>query len=80
MVYDDVAPFLSMSNNVYKEINSDFDLCDSAFYGDNYDHNVAGVINGEYDKGKPGAYKLKMAVRDESKNTTEKNFTLNLID
>ena len=79
-VYDDVAPFLSMSNNVYKEINSDFDLCDSAFYGDNYDRNVACVINGEYDKEKTGAYKLKMTVRDESGNESEKDFTLHLIE
>ena len=79
-VYDDVAPFLSMSNNVYKEINSDFDLCDSAFYGDNYDRNVACIINGEYDKEKTGAYKLKMTVRDESGNESEKDFTLHLIE
>ena len=79
-VYDDVAPFLSMSNNVYKEINSDFDLCYSAFYGDNYDRNVACVINGEYDKEKTGAYKLKMTVRDESGNESEKDFTLHLIE
>ena len=50
MVYDDVAPFLSMSNNVYKEINSIFNLWDIAFYGNNYDHNVDCVINGKYDK------------------------------
>ena len=79
-VYDDIAPFLSMSNNVYKEINSDFDLCDSAFYGDNYDRNVACVINGVYDKEKTGAYKLKMTVRDESGNESEKDFTLHLIE
>ena len=79
-VYDDVAPFLSMSNNVYKEINSDFDLCDSAFYGDNYDRNVACVINGEYDKEKTGAYTIKMTVRDESGNESEKDFTLHLIE
>lgn len=50
MVYDNVAPFLSMSNNVYKEINSIFNLWDIAFYGNNYDHNVDCVINGKYDK------------------------------
>ena len=40
-VYDDTPPFLSMSNNIYKLVDADFNLCDSAFYGDNYDRNDA---------------------------------------
>lgn len=78
-VYDDTAPFLSMSNNVYKIVNSDFNLCDSAFYGDNYDRNVACLIDGDYDKNTVGAYKLNMIVRDASGNESNKEFTLHII-
>ena len=78
-VYDDTAPFLSMSNNVYKVVNNDFNLCDSAFYGDNYDRNVACLIDGDYDKDTVGAYKLNMIVRDASGNESNKEFTLHII-
>ena len=78
-VYDDTPPFLSMSNNIYKLVDTDFNLCDSAFYGDNYDRNVACIINGDYDKDTVGAYKLNMVVRDESGNETNKDFTLHVI-
>ena len=78
-VYDDTAPFLSMSNNVYKVVNNDFNLCDSAFYGDNYDRNVACQIDGDYDKDTVGAYKLNMIVRDASGNESNKEFTLHII-
>ena len=78
-VYDDTPPFLSMSNNIYKLVDTDFNLCDSAFYGDNYDRNVACIISGDYDKDTAGAYKLNMVVRDESGNETNKDFTLHVI-
>ena len=78
-VYDDTPPFLSMSNNIYKLVDTDFNLCNSAFYGDNYDRNVACIINGDYDKDTVGAYKLNMVVRDESGNETNKDFTLHVI-
>lgn len=78
-VYDNTAPFLSMSNNVYKVVNNDFNLCNSAFYGDNYDRNVACLIDGDYDKDTVGAYKLNMIVRDASGNESNKEFTLHII-
>ena len=78
-VYDDTPPFLSMSNNIYKLVNTDFDLCNNAFYGDNYDRRAACVVNGNYDKDTVGAYKLNLLVRDESGNETNKDFTLHII-
>lgn len=78
--YDKERPFLSMSSNVYKEVNSDFDLCSSAFYADNYDRDLKCFINGEYDKMKIGNYKLELVVRDQSGNESSQNFTLHMIE
>ena len=78
--YDKEVPFLSMSSNVYKEINSDFDLCSSAFYADNYDRDLECFINGEYDKMEIGNYKLELVVRDQSGNESSQNFNLHMIE
>lgn len=78
--YDKERPFLSMSSNVYKEVNSDFDLCSSAFYADNYDRDLKCFINGEYDKMKIGNYKLELVVRDQSGNESSQNFNLHMIE
>lgn len=78
--YDKERPFLSMSSNVYKEVNSDFDLCSSAFYADNYDRDLKCFINGEYDKSEIGNYKLELVVRDQSGNESSQNFNLHMIE
>ena len=78
--YDKERPFLSMSSNVYKVVNSDFDLCSSAFYADNYDRDLKCFINGEYDKMKIGNYKLELVVRDQSGNESSQNFNLHMIE
>lgn len=78
--YDKEVPFLSMSSNVYKVVNSDFDLCSSAFYADNYDRDLECFINGEYDKNTIGNYKLELVVRDQSGNESSQNFNLHMIE
>lgn len=78
--YDKEVPFLSMSSNVYKVVNSDFDLCSSAFYVDNYDRDLECFINGEYDKMEIGNYKLELVVRDQSGNESSQNFNLHMIE
>ncbi len=78
--YDKERPFLSMGSNIYKEVNSDFDLCSSAFYADNYDRDLKCFINGEYDKMKIGNYKLELVVRDQSGNESSQNFNLHMIE
>ena len=78
--YDKEVPFLSMSSNVYKVVNSDFDLCSNAFYADNYDRNLECLINGEYNKDELGDYKLQLVVKDQSGNESSQNFTLHIIE
>lgn len=78
--YDNEVPFLSMSNSVYKVINSDFDLCNNAFYADNYDRDLECLIDGEYNKSEVGDYKLKLVVKDQSGNESSQNFTLHMIE
>lgn len=78
--YDKEVPFLSMSSNVYKVVNSDFDLCSSAFYADNYDRDLECFINGEYDKNKIGNYNLELVVRDQSGNESSQDFNLHMIE
>lgn len=78
--YDKETPFLSMSSNVYKIVNSDFDLCSSAFYADNYDRDLECFINGDYDKNKIGNYTLELVVKDQSGNENRQNFTLHMIE
>ena len=78
--YDKETPFLSMSSNVYKIVNSDFDLCSSAFYADNYDRDLECFINGDYDKNKIGNYTLELVVKDQSGNENRQKFTLHMIE
>jgi len=78
-VIDTVEPILSMSSHVYKKIGDSYNLCDMAFFGDNYDRYLDCQISGEYDKDKVGEYKLKMQVTDQSKNQTSKDFSLHIV-
>ena len=53
-------------------------LLEKIMCGDNYDSNPKCVIEGEYDLGKVGNYKLVFKAEDSSGNVSEKKFTLNV--
>ena len=79
-VIDDEKPIiLGASKNVTHLLNEEFDLCDNTNYIDNYDRSPICEISGEYDVTKEGSYNLKYIIKDESNNTTEEEFVLNII-
>ena len=77
-VVDKEAPliWLGKSYNVVK--GSEDNLLEKIMCGDNYDSNPKCVIEGEYDLGKVGNYKLVFKAKDSSGNVSEKKFTLNV--
>lgn len=79
-VVDRESPILSMSSNIYKLVGAEYNLCDEAFYGDNFDRNLKCEIIGNYDKDTLGKYELTLKVSDQSDNSVEKQFNLNVIE
>lgn len=77
-VVDKEAPliWLGKSYNVVK--GSEDNLLEKIMCGDNYDSNPKCAIEGEYDLGKVGNYKLVFKAEDSSGNVSEKKFTLNV--
>ena len=59
---------------------SEEDLYEKITCADNYDDNPKCEIIGNYNLNKVGSYKLKYSASDNSGNTTEKNFTLNVVN
>ena len=79
-VVDKEPPILSMSSNIYKLVGDEYNLCDEAFYGDNFDRNLKCEIIGNYDRDTLGKYELTLKVSDQSENSVEKHFNLNVIE
>jgi len=79
-VVDTTKPILSVSSNISKIINSEFNLCDMAFFGDNYDRDLTCEIVGDYDNTIVGSYPLVMKVTDSSGNEIEKEIVLKIVN
>lgn len=80
-VIDDIAPkFISVSSQRTVIKNTDIDFCESVVFGDNYDKEPTCKIDGEYDLSKPGTYKVAYNLEDASKNRTEKNLQINVVE
>lgn len=75
-IKDVVKPTIEVSNTLVIEKGSTIDLFDIIMCADDYDDNVSCKIKGDYDLNKAGEYKLKIIARDNSGNTTNKDFTL----
>lgn len=79
-VYDDEKPiFLSNPSNVTIIVNEEFNLCDNTNYIDNYSRELTCEIVGDYTNTKEGTYNLKYKLIDESNNSTEEDFVLNVV-
>lgn len=79
-VVDRVAPIIWVSGSYSVAINSKRELKDMILCGDNYDKRPSCEILGDYDVGKVGKYPLKYKAVDQSGNTSEENFILNVYD
>lgn len=66
--------------NVIIEQGNDIDLVNNFLCGDNYDEKPKCHIEGTYNPNEIGTYKLKYIAEDSSKNKTEKEFILDVIE
>lgn len=62
------------------EQGNDIDLVNNFLCGDNYDEKPKCHIEGTYNPNEIGTYKLKYIAEDSSKNKTEKEFILDVIE
>ena len=79
-IVDTTKPYVGLSKNYTYVIGSDFNLLETTFCGDNVTVDPECIIVGEYDLEKVGKYPLIFRATDESGNTREVNFTLNVVD
>jgi len=78
-VVDSTKPMVSISKNIYFNIESKKELKDYiAFAGDNYDRELQYDIEGNYDLNTIGDYDIKVCVKDKSKNMVEKDVKLHV--
>lgn len=81
IIVKDVTPPMVVVNNPYTIVKSSIkNLEEEIFCADNYDDLISCEIIGEYDLDRVGKYDLKIKAKDNSNNTTEKSFTLNVVD
>lgn len=77
-VKDTVKPVIWLNNTYSVAVNSEDTLLDKILCGDNYDSNPTCEIVGEYDLNTVGVYPLTFKATDNSGNTNEKEFNLNV--
>lgn len=78
-VKDVTSPTIIVNNPYIVEIGSIDSLEESIFCADDYDDVISCDIKGEYDLKKQGKYNLEIEARDNSGNSANKKFTLNVI-
>jgi GH25 family lysozyme M1 (1,4-beta-N-acetylmuramidase) len=79
-VVDKVAPVIRLGS-VYKvKKNADSSFIQDIFCGDNLDSHPTCTIEGDYNLGQVGDYPVTFVAKDESGNTTTKNFTLRVYE
>ena len=79
-VVDTVKPIIWLNNTYSVEKDSDIDLTKKILCGDNYDSKPNCYIEGEYDLNTVGNYPLVFKAVDNSGNSSEVNFTLNVFE
>lgn len=79
-IEDTEKPLVWLSNQYSIKVGSTIKLEDTIMCADNYDHSPICKIEGDYDLSVPGTYSLKYVATDNSKNTTEKSFKLNVYE
>lgn len=79
-VVDKVKPLIWLGSRYHVVKDSDVNLLDVILCGDNYDANPKCLIEGNYDIHTIGDYPLVFKATDQSGNTSEKSFILNVYD
>lgn len=79
-VVDSISPLVWLNTSYTKIVGSEDNLRDVILCGDNYDKNPSCKIEGDYDLSKVGNYPLKYIAIDASKNKTEIDFVLHVIE
>ena len=79
-VIDEIPPILSVPEHIYIELNSDTQIMNKVFLGDNADRQVSYEIIGDYDMNTIGSYDLEIKAKDDSDNEISKETTLHIIE
>ena len=79
-VIDNEEPIIAGSDNIFINRNSDIDILDKYFIGDNADREVECIINGDYDLNMIGTYNLEIVAKDDSNNERTKKINVHVID
>lgn len=78
-IIDKIKPTILVKDITIQK-DKEIDLINNFLCGDNYDIKPNCYIEGEYNINEPGTYQLKYIAEDSSKNKSEKNFNLNVIE
>lgn len=79
-IVDITPPTISYIKNITLYKDSETDLKNKFFCGDNYDDNPTCEIIGDYNVNTPGDYNLTFKAIDSSHNKSENPFTLHIIE
>ncbi len=79
-VVDREGPLISFPGNLEIDLGKGLDLLSGVSASDNSGERIAVTIEGEYDFGRVGEYKLKYTARDSSLNETAEDFILSVVD
>ena len=77
-IVDKTAPVVWLGSSYSVAVGSKINLLDKIMCGDNYDNTPKCEIIGDYDINKVNSYPLVFKATDNSGNTTEKKFNLNV--
>ncbi len=79
-VVDSEAPEISFKDRINTDAGKDVDLLAGVTASDNSGEDVTVSVEGEYDIGKAGEYRLKYVAEDRSRNRAEEEFILTVTD
>lgn len=79
-VVDTTAPLIWLGNNYNVRKGTDINLTDKILCGDNQDHKPKCEVIGNYNLNEVGSYSLVFKATDQSGNTEEQPFTLNVYE
>lgn len=77
-ITDNTAPVIWLGNSYSVAVGSKINLLDKIMCGDNYDNNPKCEIIGNYNINEVGVYPLTFKATDQSGNTNEQKFNLNV--
>lgn len=79
-IIDNTPPLVWLGSSYTVYVGNEIDFTKKVLCGDNYDNKPTCEVIGDYDFNTVGTYPLVFKATDNSGNTTEKNFNLNVIN